>query len=104
MKRGTKLEFTLKTPAPQTDEYKFEIVLCDDFKVVERSGEMPVITKGMINYRVIKNGKIGSMQSDNTTIQSFYNKCYTKSDKCNDGNYLNSIIDTKSGSSIGSFI
>mgnify|MGYP005930767459 CR=1 FL=1 len=104
MKRGTKLEFTLKTPAPQTDEYKFEIVLCDDFKVVERSGEMPVITKGMINYRVIKNGEIGSMQSDNTTIQSFYNKCYTKSDKCNDGNYLNSIIDTKSGSSIGSFI
>ncbi len=104
MKRGTKLEFTLKTPEPQIDEYKFEIVLCDDFKVVEQPGETPVITKGMINYKSSKNGIAGEIQSDNTTLQSFYDKCYAKSDKRNDVNYLNSVIEIKSGSPISSFI
>lgn len=104
MKRGTKLEFTLKTPEPQIDEYKFEIVLCDDFKVVEQPGETPVITKGMINYKSSKNGIAGEIKSDNTTLQSFYDKCYAKSDKRNDVNYLNSVIEIKSGSPISSFI
>lgn len=104
MKRGTKLEFVLKTPAPQIDEYRFEIELCDDFKLVEQPEEMPIITKGMINYKVFKNGIAGKEQSDNTTIQLFYDKCYAKSDKCNDVNYLNSIIEIKSGSPISSFI
>ena len=93
MKKGTKLEFTLKTPAPQTDEYKFEIVLCDDFKVVEQSGEVPVITKGMINYKVFKNGIAGKIQSDNTTLKRFYEVNYDKSDKTIDGNFLNSIVE-----------
>lgn len=93
MKKGTKLEFTLKTPSPQIDEYRFEIVLCDDFKVIELSGEMPIITKGMINYKVFKNGIAGKIQSDNTTLKRFYEVNYDKSDKTIDGNFLNSIVE-----------
>lgn len=91
MKRGTKLEFVLKTPVPQIDEYKFEIELCDDFKVVEQPGEMPVITKGMINYKVSKNGSAGKTQSDNTTLKRFYEVNYDKSDKVYPSFYLDGI-------------
>ncbi len=91
MKRGAKLEFTLKTPAPKIDEYKFEIVLCDDFKVVEQPGEEPIITKGMINYKVSKNGNEGETQSDNTTLKRFYEVNYNQSDKANPSLYLDGI-------------
>lgn len=91
MKRGTKLVFILKTPAPQIDEYRFEIELCDDFKVVEQPGEMPVITKGMINYKVSKNGSAGKTQSDNTTLKRFYEVNYDKSDKVYPSFYLDGI-------------
>lgn len=91
MKRGTKLEFVLKTPVPQIDEYRFEIELCDDFKVVEQPGEMPVITKGMINYKVSKNGSAGKTQSDNTTLKRFYEVNYDKSDKVYPSFYLDGI-------------
>lgn len=91
LKRGAKLEFTLRTPVPPIDEYKFEIVLCDDFKVVEQPGEMPVITKGMINYKVSKNGSAGKTQSDNTTLKRFYEVNYDKSDKVYPSFYLDGI-------------
>ena len=41
---------------------------------------------------------------DNTTIKSFYDKCYEKSDKSKDANFFNSIIEAKSGNAICTFI
>lgn len=97
---GTKLCFELKTPLPNIEKYKFEIILCDDFRIIKQPDKDPIISKGMINYRVIKNENPGEMQSKNTTIKHFYDVNYSKSDKSKSPNYLNSIIDLKTGEPI----
>lgn len=104
LNRGDKLCFELKCKAPSIDIYKFELILCDNFRIIKQPGKTPILSKGMINYRVIKNGEVGIMQSDNTTIKSFYDKCYEKSDKSKDANFFNSIIEAKSGNAICTFI
>ena len=102
LKRGVKLDFELTTPPPFIEKYKFEIILCDDFKIIEQPGKEPIISTGMINYRVIKNGNPEQTQSDNTTIKRFYDINYKKSDKSKSPNYLNSI--TVSGKPICNFL
>ncbi|MEE1203758.1 MAG: AAA family ATPase [Bacteroidales bacterium] len=104
LNRGDKLCFELKCKAPTIDIYKFELILCDNFRIIKQPGKTPLLSKGMINYRVIKNGEVGTMQSDNTTIKSFYDKCYEKSDKSKDANFFNSVIEAKSGNAICTFI
>lgn len=101
---GTRLFFELKTPPPSIDNYKFELILCDTFKTIRQPDKEPVISKGLINYRVIHNGIPGKMQSDNTTLKHFYDKNYDKSDKSMDPNYLNSIIEIKTGKHLHDFI
>ena len=101
---GNKLYFELKCKAPSIDVYRFEFILCDDFRIIKQPGKAPIISKGLLNYRAIKNGEVGGMQSDNTTIKSFYEKCYEKSDKTKDANYLNSVVEVESGNPIGTFI
>jgi energy-coupling factor transporter ATP-binding protein EcfA2 len=104
LNRGDKLCFELKCKAPSIDIYKFELILCDNFRIIKQPGKTPLLSKGMINYRVIKNDEVGTMQSDNTTIKSFYDKCYEKSDKSKDANFFNSVIEAKSGNAICTFI
>lgn len=101
---GTKLCFELKTPLPNIEKYKFEIILCDDFRIIKQPDKDPIISKGMINYRVIKNENPGEMQSDNTTIKHFYDVNYSKSDKSKSPNYLNSIIVLKTGEPISNLL
>lgn len=101
---GTKLFFELKTPPPSIDNYKFELILCDTFKIIKQPDKEPIISKGMINYRVIHNGILGQIQSDNTTLKHFFDKNYDKSDKSMDSNYLNSIIEVKTGKRLHDFI
>lgn len=101
---GAKLYFELKTPLPSIEKYKFEIILCDDFRIIKLPDKEPIISKGMINYRVIKNETIGRMQSDNTTLKHFYDVNYSKSDKSKSSNYLNSIIVSKTEDPIYNFI
>lgn len=101
---GAKLYFELKTPLPNIEKYKFEIILCDDFRIIKLPDKEPIISKGMINYRVIKNETIGRMQSDNTTLKHFYDVNYSKSDKSKSSNYLNSIIVSKTEDPIYNFI
>ena len=104
LKLGSQVEFTLKTPAPRISEYKFILTLCDDFRIIVMPGAPPVISKGMINYQVFKDGNNEKgVQSDNKTIKSFYDKCYEKSDKTKDANYLNSVIESESRNPISAF-
>ena len=102
---GSQVEFTLKTPEPRISEYKFILTLCDDFRIIIMPGESPVISKGMINYQVYKDGnnKKG-VQSDNTTIKHFFEYNYEKSDKTKDASYLNSVIESESGNPISAFL
>lgn len=101
---GAKLYFELNTPLPNIEKYKFEIILCDDFRIIRLPDKEPVISKGMINFRVIKNETLGRMQSDNTTLKHFYDVNYSKSDRSKSSNYLNSIIDSKTEDPICNFI
>lgn len=100
MKYGAKVYFELKEPAPSINVYKFEISLCDDFKVIKQNGQEPIISKGMINYRVIKNGIVVNKNTDNTTLKHFYDVNYNKSDKSGKSNFLEGIFDAKSNKSI----
>lgn len=104
LKFGSQVEFTLKTPEPRINEYKFILTLCDDFRIIIMPGEVPVISKGMINYQVYEDGnnKKG-VQSDNTTIKHFFEYNYEKSDKTKDASYLNSVIESESGNPISAF-
>ena len=105
LKLGSQVEFTLKTPEPRISEYKFILTLCDDFRIIIMPGEVPVISKGMINYQVYEDGnnKKG-VQSDNTTIKHFFEYNYEKSDKTKDANYLISVIEIESGNPIATFM
>lgn len=104
LKFGSQVEFTLKTPEPRISEYKFILTLCDDFRIIIMPGEVPVISKGMLNYQVYEDGnnKKG-VQSDNTTIKHFFEYNYEKSDKTKDASYLNSVIESESGNPISAF-
>lgn len=105
LKFGSQVEFTLKTPEPRISEYKFILTLCDDFRIIIMPGEVPVISKGMINYQVYEDGnnKKG-VQSDNTTIKHFFEYNYEKSDKTKDANYLISVIEIESENPIATFM
>lgn len=100
MKYGAKVYFELKEPAPSIGIYKFEISLCDDFRVIKQNGQGPIISKGMVNYRVIKNGDVVNKNTDNTTLKHFYDVNYNKSDKSGKSNFLEGIFDAKSNKSI----
>ena len=100
MEYGAKVYFELKEPIPSINVYKFEISLCDDFRVIKQNGQEPIISKGMINYRVIKNGVIGDRKTDNTTLRHFYDVNYNRSDKSGNSNFLEGIFDAKSNNSI----
>lgn len=100
MEYGAKVYFKLKEPIPSINVYKFEISLCDDFRVIKQNGQEPIISKGMINYRVIKNGVIGDRKTDNTTLRHFYDVNYNRSDKSGNSNFLEGIFDAKSNNSI----
>ena len=105
LKFGSQVEFTLKTPAPHISEYKFILTLCDDFRIIIMPGETPVISKGMINYQVFIDGNnTKGVQSDNTTIKHFFEYNYANSDKSKDADYLNNVVEVKSGNAICTLI
>ena len=68
-------------------------------------GESPVISKGMINYQVFIDGNnTKGVQSDNTTIKHFFEYNYANSDKSKDADYLNNVVEVKSGNAICTLI
>lgn len=103
-KNGQKVKFTLKTPAPNINEYEFKITFNGDFRLIYQDGYSPIISKGMINYRVSTNGKEGLVQSDNITLKKFFDKNYNKSDKTISADFMDSIIDESTGNPIRTLI
>lgn len=103
-KKGQKVKFKLQEPMPNNDEYEFEITICDDFRLINQDGHDPIISKGMMNYTISKNGVKGSVQSGNTTLKKFFEKNYNKSDKTISPDFLDSIIDVTTGNPIRTLI
>ena len=101
LKRGDVLEFIL-VASKGDDTYKIEVILEDDFKVMQLKNNTPVISKGLINYVVYKNGKKtkSELQHKNTTLKKFYADWYKKSNKVENENFWKVIKIQKDGAII----
>lgn len=89
--KGEKLEFELIC-ALDSRNFKFEISIEDSFRLIKVEGYDSILTKGMINYRVAIDGVKGERQSTNTSLQTFYDKNYAKSNKILSDNFWEGII------------
>ena len=96
LKRGEQVEFEL---SDGKDSYKFEIKLEDDFRLLKEPTQDSVISKGMVNYWVYKNGEktTQDIQHKQDTLQKIYDCCYNNSDKTKDSDFWNEIIVSNTG-------
>ena len=85
--------------------YEFEITLEDDFRLLQKD-DKKVISKGLINYRIKKNGTYTKEESehDNCTVKKFYSKNYNKSDKSKNYDFLEEVIITNKGINLQTYI
>lgn len=89
LKRGEQVEFELTDKVQDT--YKFEIILEDDFRLLKEPGNDSVISKGMVNYRVTKNGIKGKLQHKQDTLKKMYDSCYSESNKTKSADFWEAI-------------
>ena len=104
LKSGESVTFSLKIPAPDVHEFKFDIQICDELRVIEITGQPKVLSKVMINYHCSTDGIRVSKQTGNQTLKKFYEKCFEKSDRTENPDYLESISLTSNGSHISSLL
>ncbi len=96
LKRGEQVEFELTTE-DRADTYKFEIKLEDDFRLLKEPGKDSVISKGMVNYWVTKNGIKDKLQHKTASLKKWYDDCYCKSDKSKNIDFWEEIVITSTG-------
>lgn len=99
LKRGDQVEFELTT-ANGADTYKFEIKLEDDFRLLKEPGRDSVVSKGMINYWVTKNGVKGDLQHKTENLNKMYDHCYNTSDKMKNADFWEEIMITATGNKL----
>jgi len=93
LKRGKKVEFELTT-ANGAYIYKFEIILEDDFRLLQEVGKESIISKGMINYWIYKNGTKtkSEIQHSNESLKKMYDDNFALSDKNKSVDFWDEII------------
>jgi len=108
LKKGEILEFEL-VDKDGSDVYKFEIKLEDDFRLL-KIGDDTVISKGMVNYWIMRNGsylngnKENSITHKNTTLKKLYEDIYKTSNMAKSSNYWDEIIIQRTGEKIKTII
>lgn len=102
LKCGEEVSFSLKTP--DANEFKFDIQICDELRLIGLPGQSKALSKVMINYCVSKNGIRGNKQDANQTLQKFYDTNYAKSDKTENPDYLEAIHIIHSGLPLSSLL
>ena len=85
------------TTEVDNEHYKFEIRLEADFRLIKAPDKESVISKGMVNYWVIKNNAREELQHCNTNIKAFYDKNYKKSDKSKNADFWEEVIISNTG-------
>lgn len=96
LKRGDQVEFEL-TNADGGDTFKFEIKLEDDFRLLKLPAGDSVLSKGMVNYWITKNGTKGELQHKQDSLKKMYDSCYANSDKSKNEDFWEEIIIGSSG-------
>jgi len=94
LKRGEQIEFKLTNGK---DIYKFDIKLEDDFRLLKEPGKDSIISKGMINYCITKNGTKGDLKNKQDSLKKMYETCYNKSDKTKNADFWEEIIISSTG-------
>lgn len=99
LKRGDQVEFELTT-ADGIDTYKFEIKLEDDFRLLKLPSGDSVISKGMVNYWITKNGSKGELQHKQDSLKKMYDHCYSSSDTVKNADFWEEIIICANGNKL----
>lgn len=94
--RGSHVEFELVT-VDGKNTYKFEIKLEDDFRLLKTPMGGSVLSKGIVNYWVSKNGIKEDLQHKVDSLKHMYDHCYEKSNKAKNEDFWESIILSKTG-------
>ena len=90
LKPNEVVEFELTT-ADGSDIYKFEITIQDDFRLIKEEEKDSILTMGMVNYFIWKNGVKGELQHGKESLKKMYEKCYGKSDKTKSSDFWGEI-------------
>lgn len=98
LKRGEQIEFELIT-ANGADTYKFEITLEDDFRLLKEINNDSVLSKGMINYCIYKNGvkTQREIQHGIESIKKIYDINYARSNGAKNIDFWKTIILSRTG-------
>jgi ABC-type dipeptide/oligopeptide/nickel transport system ATPase subunit len=93
LKRGEHVEFEL-TALAGGDTYKFEIILEDDFRLLQEIGKDSVLSKGMVNYWIYRNGikTTNTIQHGNESLKKMYEDNFIQSDKTKSADFWEEII------------
>lgn len=100
---GTVLTFEM-TDGKSPDIYKFDITLRESLRIFKEPTKDVSLLKVKISYELYRNGTHLTIQNDFISLQKFYNKPYSTSNKAKDANYLNSIIIKDSGLPLATII
>lgn len=95
LKRGEQVEFELtKVEGDGVSTYKFEIILEDDFRLLQEPTKNWMISKGMVNYWIYKDGvkTKKEIQHGINSLKKMYDDCFDKSDKTKSSNFWDEII------------
>lgn len=93
LKRGEQVEFEL-TALNGADTYKFEIILEDDFRLLQELGKDSVLSKGMVNYWIYRNGikTKNEIQHGNESLKKMYEDNFAQSDKTKSADFWEEVI------------
>lgn len=94
LKRGEQVEFELtKVEGGRVSTYKFEIILEDDFRLLQEPTKDWMISKGMVNYWIYKDGvkTKKEIQHGINSLKKMYDDCFDKSDKTKSSNFWDEI-------------
>lgn len=93
------LQTATNTPSEKAGLYRFDIRIADDFRLIKEEGKESILTKGMINYKVYKDGTLQppkvkgeEWNHDNTLLKKFYDTNYDKSDKTKSSDFWEEVI------------
>ncbi|MBS1735604.1 MAG: hypothetical protein JSS98_03265 [Bacteroidetes bacterium] len=76
----------------KAETYKFEITLRENLRIYKEPAKDICVLKVKVSYDLFRDGKLLSSQNDFISLQKFYDKPYSTSDKKKDANYLKEII------------
>ncbi len=91
LKKGDILEFELRT-ANGADIYKFEIIIQDDFRLIKEDGKDSILTSGIVNFYIYKNGVKSELKHEKESLKKMYDKCYANSDKTKNSDFWEEIV------------